>query len=147
MFGDSRLPDRFWRKVSPEPNSGCWLWTGYCDPAGYGRVGVFGRASERVHRVTYRAFVGPISSGLEIDHLCRVRACCNPQHLEAVEHRINVLRGRGGAAENAAKVTCKRGHPFDETNTVIYVRPSGRTFRSCRACWKHKAQRNQPSTD
>ena len=65
------------------------------------------------HRAAYELFVGPIPSGYEIDHLCRVRDCVNPDHLEAVTRRENLLRGDTFAATHAAKTECPRGHPYD----------------------------------
>lgn len=73
-------------------DAGCWLWRGAVDPTGYGRFFLDGRM-DYAHRAAYRLLVGPIPEGLDIDHLCRVRACVNPQHLEAVTRRENLLRG------------------------------------------------------
>jgi hypothetical protein len=85
---DARLPPKFRNKIDPQP-SGCWLWLGYKDPAGYGRVTVPGRTAVRVHRLAYELLVGPIAAGFELDHTCRTRCCANPAHLEAVAHRTN----------------------------------------------------------
>lgn len=71
---------------------GCWLYTGSRNKWGYGRVKVFRSRQTVCHRVTYEHFVGPIPDGLEIDHLCRRPACCNPDHLEAVTHSENMKR-------------------------------------------------------
>src|SRR5688572_27379346 len=102
-FLDPRLPDRFWDRCTPCPMSGCWLWIGTHDSFGYGhyviasgkRRGDGKRDSNtvvRAHRATYEALRGPIPRDLEIDHLCRVRSCCNPAHLEAVTHTVNMQR-------------------------------------------------------
>ena len=109
--------------------SGCWLWTGRLDPKGYGTVHVFGK-SQRAHRVVYELFVGPIPDGLELDHLCRVRHCVNPDHLEPVDHKTNVLRGDGWGAKNARKTHCVNGHEFTDENTRLRIDGS----RDCRAC-------------
>lgn len=110
-------------------DNGCWLWTASCGRGGYGRFNYEGRA-QSAHRCAYELLVGPIPDGLEIDHLCRVRNCVNPDHMEPVTHRVNVLRGMGSSAKRARQTHCKNGHPFDEKNT--YMRPDGR--RACRAC-------------
>lgn len=109
--------------------SGCWLWTGATYPAGYGKTGVDGRTL-LAHRVSYELFVGPIPEGLQLDHLCRVRNCVNPAHLEPVTAAENTLRGNGPAAVNARKSSCVRGHPLSGNN--LYVCPRGR--RECRKC-------------
>lgn len=110
----------------------CWLWPG-AKAHGYGQVYGGGRML-RVHIVVYEAEVGPVPDGLELDHLCRVRACARPSHLEAVTHVENMRRSasRGGvlAAPVIPLTECKRGHPFDEVNT--YKRPDG--SRQCRTC-------------
>jgi hypothetical protein len=125
--------ERFWKRVFPEPNTGCWLWDGPLNK-GYGalRVGTV-RAGDRrrveAHKFSYELHKGPVPAGLEIDHLCRVRCCVNPDHLEAVTHRENIRRGNTFAAKNAAKTHCLRGHDLAVEG---YVRWDGR--RQCRAC-------------
>lgn len=92
--------DRFMSHVSPEPNSGCWLWTASGGSGGYGSFSIGrARANLMAHRVSYEMFRGPIPEGLHIDHLCRVRCCVNPAHLEPVTPRENVNRGIGGAGK------------------------------------------------
>ncbi len=119
--------------------NGCWRWQKYVKPNGYGQIGVPGQGGRYVHRVAYEEWVGPIPAGLHLDHLCRVRDCCNPLHLEAVSARINVLRGTGFAAVHAAVTHCPKGHPYDEANT--YSRPRG-SGRDCRACRSVSARRS-----
>lgn len=114
----------------------CWVWGGYLNQAGYGRISVNGQ-HKRTHRVAYELLVGPIPEGLHLDHLCRNRACWNPEHLEPVTNAENILRGTAPSAENARKSHCPKGHPYDEANTLI--RPNGR--RRCRAC--HNASTNR----
>ncbi|MGA4541309.1 HNH endonuclease signature motif containing protein [Uniformispora flossi] len=77
-----------------ELKDGHWLWTGSTNRKGYGRFWFQGR-SEEAHRVAYELFVGPIPDGLQIDHVCRVRPCVNPEHLEPVTHEENYRRGNG----------------------------------------------------
>ena len=129
----SLLPERFWAKVSPEPNSGCWLWTATTDWAGYGRIKVAGRM-QRSHRIAYEALIGPIPFGLHIDHLCRVPNCVNPAHLEPVTSKENLRRGRRRFAD---RTHCMHGHEYTPENTRH--RP-GRG-RACRTCERIKAQR------
>jgi hypothetical protein len=83
--------DRFIQKYVPEPNTGCWLWTGYVDRHGYGQFK--GAKQGSAHRWSYEYHAGPIPEGLQLDHLCRVRSCVNPAHLEPVTCRVNVSRG------------------------------------------------------
>ena len=85
----------------------------------------------KVERVAYEMVVGPIPDGLQIDHLCRVRNCVNPDHLEPVTPRENTMRGYSIQAQNARKTHCIHGHPF-EGNT--YARPDGN--RECAVCKK-----------
>ena len=77
--------------ISPEPNSGCWLYLGPLQPDGYGGITFNGKTC-RAHRVSYTIFKGEIPPGLELDHLCRVRCCVNPDHLEPVSRLVNVRR-------------------------------------------------------
>jgi hypothetical protein len=110
--------------------SGCWEWQGALDQAGYGRMGLANQRTGNTHRVSYKLHVGPIPAGFVVDHLCRNRRCCNPDHLEAITRKENTLRGMGPTAVNAAKTECQNGHAFDRANT--YIGKVGQ--RSCRAC-------------
>lgn len=139
LFGDLRaLPLRFWTKVGEECDTGCWIWF-RAKVGGYGWFSWQGK-SQYTHIVAYEAFIGPIEVGSEIDHLCRVRACCNPAHLEVVTHAVNVERGGVGSASSSRKgirrgpngtaTHCKRGHERTPENT--YITPKG--HKQCRAC-------------
>ena len=133
FFGDSRLPDRFWRKVKWLPNL-CWEWTGAIGGGGgtgYGQTWWEGRVV-LAHRVSYQVFIGPLHVGLEIDHLCRNSRCVNPLHLEEVTHVENVRRGEAGLISgrvHGAKTHCPQGHPYDEVNTYRHKR--GRMCKEC----------------
>lgn len=117
----------------PVTESGCWLWIGSSWQSGYGQWKI-GRKLKRAHRVVYETLVGPIPDGLEPDHVCRVRCCGNPAHLELVTSRENTLRGNGPTAQNARKTHCLRGHPFAGDN--LYVGPDGE--RGCRICMRSR---------
>ncbi|MEU7240240.1 HNH endonuclease signature motif containing protein [Streptomyces sparsogenes] len=83
------------------------------------------------HRFAYETLVGPIPEHLQLDHLCRVRHCVNPDHLEPVSSRENTRRGRSQAGINGRKTHCQKGHPFDSANT--YVWKGSRACRTCRS--------------
>lgn len=107
----------------------CIEWAKYRNPSGYGRRSVGGRMY-LAHRYAWELEHGPVPEGLELDHVCRNRACINVEHLELVTHRENTLRGDTIPARYAARTHCDRGHAFDAENTAI--RPGG--ARRCREC-------------
>lgn len=126
---------RFWDKTEYDWDTGCSLWTGNVRSNGYGVVCVSGQRGEVVsaHRFIYEHCYGPIAEGLVIDHLCRVRNCVNPGHLEAVTTRENVLRGEGTAAKRAKQTHCVHGHEFTPENTHRKAaRPNHRICKTCR---------------
>jgi hypothetical protein len=141
---DDRLPERISKHISPEPNSGCWLWMGNTAPNGYAKVGRRhdggGWTTANVHREVYKIVIGEIPAGLDLDHKCRVRCCVNPSHLEPVTRQENMRRMSAAGFSNRQKMLskthCKRGHAFDEGNTRWFPSPAtGRPARQCRACW------------
>jgi hypothetical protein len=131
------LEQRLWEKISPEPNSGCWLWTGYADPLGYGQTYVDGRV-RWAHRAAYEFYVGKIPDGLVLDHKCRVPCCVNPDHLEPVTQKVNVRRGLV-----YGKTHCKLGHQFDEANTYLNPRNGSKSCKACRAMRAQKPERRE----
>lgn len=103
---------RFWAKVDKAGPGGCWLWTAAIDTHGYGAFRLEGR-TVKAHRLAVELERGPIPDGLVIDHLCRVRHCVNPGHLEPVTNRENILRGVSPPASNARRDTCDQGHELE----------------------------------
>jgi hypothetical protein len=142
-LGDRRLPPRFWAWVLVEPHdqlpSACWTWLGPRDPAGYGQTPHGGRMF-KAHRLAWLALVGPIKKGLQLDHLCRRRACVRPAHLNPVPQRDNTLRGIGPTARNAQKTHCANGHPLSGANLRITTRGT-RECVECRRAWNRKNMR------
>lgn len=136
---------RFWARVAGRENpDGCWIWTGSHNPHGYGHVKRDGR-NVTVHRYVYTMLVGPTPEGTQLDHLCRVRDCVNPRHLEPVTSRQNTLRSPIAIpALNAQKEACPQGHPYSEENLVLYTHPiEGRTRRRCRQCGNDKRRQRR----
>lgn len=134
MTRRSYLPERVRRNASPMERiahhvrideAGCWVWQSYIMPNGYARLTVDGEV-HYAHRFAYEAFVGPIDAGLHIDHLCRVRNCVNPAHLEPVTPKQNINRS---PLTSSARTHCPQGHVYDAANTY---RACGRRY--CRAC-------------
>lgn len=127
--------DRFAEKIALA-DSGCIEWIAACNGVGYGVLSI-NRTGGKIlaHRWSYEHHKGPIPDGLEVDHLCRNRRCVNPDHLEAVTHRINTLRGTAPTAVNAARTHCVNGHEFTTDNT--YITPS-RGRRECRTCHRER---------
>ena len=108
--------------------TGCWLWQGLRNKDGYG---LFESSTgwEMAHRTVYTAAGKGLARGILLDHLCRHRACVNPDHLDPVDNKENVRRGKSPAAINALRTHCIHGHPFDEINTAYTKK--GRRCREC----------------
>lgn len=129
------FPYRFSRHVTPEPNTGCWLWTGADNTIGYGKM----RHPETgkcdyVHRYAYEVIVGVIPEDLEIDHICNIRSCVNPDHMELVTRQENVRRRRDRLRQ---RPYCHNGHEMTSENT--YFDKNG--WRTCRTCRNNNARR------
>lgn len=125
------------RNDSEVDENGCWIWKRSKSKRGYGwsyigsRLGGT-RRTVQAHRLSYMAFKGDIPVDLVIDHLCRVHACVNPEHLEAVTQLENVRRGEL-ASLHRDRTHCPRGHEYSDSNTRRYT--YGRhTQRKCITC-------------
>ena len=132
--------ERFWEAVNKEgplpeqrPELGqCWIWLRKPNHDGYG---IFSEGM--AHRWSYMQARGEIPNGLEIDHLCSVRLCVRPSHLEAVTHIENIRRGNN---HNRAKTSCRNGHPYTAENTYT---PAGSSARICRVCGRVNSERRR----
>lgn len=109
---------------------GCWLWTGQRYSNGYA-VMHWQSKSRLLHRLTYEYFVGPIPAGMQLDHLCRIRHCVNPEHLEPVTHKENIRR--------AMRLSCVNGHRFTPENT--YIPADGKRY--CRECRRNRVRQQR----
>lgn len=130
----AQLPANMQSKIAIElcPVAGldgfCWAWTGYRMPSGYGQVGHEGKV-QLTHRVAYEQLVGTIPDGLQLDHLCVNKPCCNPSHTEPVTGKVNCER-----TDHANKPRCVNGHPLIGPNLRVKQRANGLSQRECRAC-------------
>jgi len=124
----------FWNKI--DTTNSCWNWLASKTNLGYGQIWIKGRYVY-AHRFVYELFKGKIPEGLEIDHLCRNTSCGNPNHLEAVTHKVNAQRGNSGLY-NILKTHCPRGHEYTKENTMFY-----KNLRKCRECHKIHCKESQ----
>lgn len=128
---------RFFRKIRIAEN-GCWLWTaGKCD--GYGVF--YASGDTKAHIWSYTKYVGPVPAGLELDHICRNRACVNPLHLEAVTSQVNTLRSPiSPSAINARKTHCPQGHPLTQENVYTQIKNGKVRGKTCKTCTKMRSK-------
>jgi hypothetical protein len=134
------LLERFFAKIELDPDTGCWEWTA-SKGVGYGRFRVGEDNPPKnwlAHRLCYELLVGEIPVGLQIDHLCRNRGCVNPQHLEPVTCRENLIRGATLTALYAKRNHCSQGHEYTPDN--VYFCENG--VRDCRTCRLERSKRN-----
>lgn len=135
------LPDlktRFEERYIPEPNSGCWLWMGHV----IGKTGneypilSFNDKHIKAHRFSYQQYKGELIKGLVIHHKCNNPLCVNPQHLEQITQKENLLLGNGKMAKQKRQTHCIHGHLLEENN--LYIKPNG--ARQCKVCRRQKAK-------
>ncbi len=143
--GRPALEARFWAHVDKSGPGGCWIWKAAKSIGGYGRFRTGSLANktrrhEYAHRVAYQLCVGPIPGELQLDHLCRVRACVRPDHLEPVSCRENLLRGDTITAACAAKTHCPMGHAYAGANLLVWS-DGQRRCRECRRATKRASYR------
>lgn len=132
----------FWDYVEKTPT--CWFWRGRLSRNGYGIW-----RGRRAHHEALERVGRPRPPHLVSDHLCRIRHCVRPDHIDFVTSGENVLRGQGPAARNARKTHCTRGHPFTPENT-LYERRKDRSsgqFRTCRSCHRKPSRQHPPTTE
>lgn len=122
---------RFLKYVSPEPNTGCWLWQGYTNRAGYGAFQIRSKISVFAHRASWEIFKSKIPKRLYVCHKCDTPSCVNPDHLflgsNSDNQKDSVIKKRH---HESRKILCKRSHPLIGSN--LKINPNG--SRQCRKC-------------
>lgn len=132
------VEQRLWANVDVGHPLGCWLWTGFANDGGYGVISVK-RSGRYTHRVAFEALRDAIPAGLQLDHLCRNRLCCNPDHLEPVTPRENFRRSESSSMRASRRNRCLRGH---DLNRHGYVRLNGKG-RVCKRCARIRERRDR----
>lgn len=135
--GDKIEPIKRFEKKYDIDDNGCWIWNAGHKAGGYGCF-YDGNKDISAHQFSFVYFKGPVPKGLEIDHLCEVKNCVNPNHLEAVTHAVNVQRGQSAkinSARSRSKTHCPHGHEYTEQNTYLTRHhKTGSYNRSCKKC-------------
>lgn len=134
----TKLLDHLWARTEVDMSTGCWIWQGRPQGSGYGQVSIAGRLFI-VHRVGKQLLHG-FDESLTLDHLCRNRVCWNPDHLEPVTLKVNILRGTSPAAVHAVQTHCIHGHEFSTENTALFTKSNGGVMRMCKSCRNKRAR-------
>ncbi len=129
------LEQRIMSRIVKDDVAGCWVWVGGRNSHGYGYIAIDGRM-RGVHRVMWELHCGAVPAGLQLDHLCRNRVCCNPGHLEPVTMVENIRRGNRGTNGNERKTHCPQGHEYSQENTHHAI-----GSRMCRECMRVRSRR------
>lgn len=132
---------RFFRFIYYEPNTGCWLWAGGMAGGNkkpeYGAFAINAKKLVYAHRFSYKLHKGIIPLGFQIHHICKTKLCVNPDHIEMVTQKENMLKEDGCAAKQFRKTHCHRGHLFNKENTWLEKHKDGSIkARHCRFCHK-----------
>ena len=128
---------RFEEKYQPIPWTGCWLWTASTHRDGYGEMRNRKGEKDKAHRISYEMYKGKIPDELCVDHICRVRACVNPDHLRLLTPTQNTMAGFGYMANFARRTHCNYGHEFTPENTIT----QNGARRRCRTCKNEEGKR------
>lgn len=126
------IEERFKEKYRVDQESGCWIWTASLMPNGYAQFRYSRAKNGYGHRFSYEHHIGPIPEGRQIDHLCKNKACVNPDHLDVVTPKTNIERIGPRRSANAEKTHCPRGHPLSGDNLYVFPNRRARTCRTCR---------------
>lgn len=138
--------EQFFSKFVADAQTGCWLWTANKSKSGYGQFRKTTGINMRAHRYSYEFFRGKIPEGLVIDHLCMVKNCVNPCHLEVVTIKENTNRAiKVNGHVNAMKTHCKQGHPYSPENTIPKMWQGVVQGRGCRTCRDAANARRYPN--